>query len=128
MSFLSELHSYWASNGTLTALIPTDKVFTGLVPDSCLMPYAVIVPISEVPTFLCGQDYYESFHFQVSLFGDDDATIESTAQTVMDELDYVSIANPTIAVERLNYLFTTEPAGIFHVVLEYNWTSNRTLE
>src|SRR4051794_7167914 len=123
MSFLADIHSYYASNATLTALLPASKVYTSLIPEGTAFPYAVIVPIALTPTPTTGQGYYASFAFQISVFDTDPDNAESIANTIVGQFDYRQIATSTISCERTNgpVLFVDQdtPKRVYHGVLEY---------
>lgn len=131
MSFLADIHSYWASNGTLNSALPATSVYTGLVPESKTFPYAVIVPISLNPTYTTGSGYFGTFAFQISVFDTDPDNVESLADTIGGQFDYKPVSGPTMSCERTNgpilLVDQDTPQRVYHGLLEYQLLANRTL-
>lgn len=137
MSFLSDIHTYWANSTALNAALPASKVYTGGVPENMTMPYGVIVNIGSKPTWLtqgptpgAGAPYFETFTFQISIYDTDPDNVETIAQVVMDEFDFKPITTETIYCQRMDSRFVSDdntPAKIFHMAITYDFAVNKTL-
>lgn len=130
MSFLSEIHAYWAGNATLNTAFPASKVYTGLVPEGTSFPYGTITVVSSTPNFTTGKPYWESFRFQINVFDTDPDNVETLAAAVMTAFDYQPISAYTLSCERENYIFLVTPdtpARVFQATIEYVLNDNRSL-
>lgn len=131
MSFLADIHSYWSNNSTLNGALPATSVYTGLVPESLTFPYAVIVPISSVPSFVTGSGYFSTFHFQISIYHTDPDQAEDIANTVAGCFMYQPVAAYTMSCELTNgpvfFVDPDTPQRTYHVMLEFDLLQNRTM-
>ncbi len=131
MSFLADIHSYWASNSTLNGALPATQVYTGLAPESIDFPYAVIVPLALTPTFVTGSGYFGTFSFQISIFDTDPDNVEDLANTVAGQFDYQQISALTMSCERTDGpTFMVDPdtqQRTYHAVITYDLLQNRTM-
>lgn len=133
-TFLADIHSYWAGNASLNAKVPSERVYTGMVPESISLPWVAIVPTGSTPTFTCGTPYFEGFQFEIQIYSASDSECEAIVRTVKAEFDYATLSSACVSCERLNYIFTTETTPnpdrqgkIFSGRVEYLYNKNRNL-
>src|SRR4051812_12602811 len=125
MSFLSDIHSYWAAHATLNAALPSTQVYTGLAPESLVFPYAVITPVASAPTFTTGSPYHETFAFQISIYDTDADNVKTLTATAQAAFDYATVASSTISCIRTSSIFTIDPDSprrVYHQVIGYELT------
>jgi hypothetical protein len=99
INFLSDIHTYWASNSTLNGALPATQVYTGLVPESLGFPYAVIVPTGGDIDSTTGKSHIGNYDFQISIYDTDPDNAMSLADTIYGQFYYGQIGSTIISCE-----------------------------
>ena len=88
--------------------------------------------MASVPTNVTnGQGgYWETFTFQISIFGTDPDSVESIADTVKGQFDYAALSAACISCERTNgpvfVLDQDSPEPVYHAWITFDYRRNQT--
>jgi hypothetical protein len=131
MSLQSDVVSYWQGNTALTSAIPFSNFWVGLAPEAVSFPYAVMVILGSLPTYVTmgtRDGYIETFSFQISIFDTNPDNALSVAGLVVDQFEFVQISAKCISVERTNGpLFVVDmdtPKLVYHAWVSFAYTAN----
>lgn len=137
MSFYSNLRSYWLANTTLQTALPFDtRVWIDAAPpgsetDTPFQPYAVLVALSNLPTWTVCSSYYSTFAFQISVYHTSAATAESLSNTIAGQLTQQAVTPATLLCTISNgpYLKrdTSTPVTLYHCFMEFQYMDNKVL-
>lgn len=128
MTTVQAIHAYWASNATLTALVPTEDFYTGQVPEKTLFPYVVLVDIgSDEPEYNTSNKWFQIDNFQFSIFADTGVQGETIAEAVTKQFNWKKIDAETIYCKQRKRQFIVEPAGTAHIALDFEIARQFTL-
>ena len=130
MSLLSDIWTYWKGNANLNTTFPINpptgqtKYWVGYIGDGTKLPFVSANLISAVPTWsTCGK-YFDEATVQFSVFADTLASAESYADLIQRQFDFVSIGSSEQPARRNNRFAISDPAGAYHIVLEYLFMVN----
>ncbi|MEK6233811.1 MAG: DUF3168 domain-containing protein, partial [Planctomycetales bacterium] len=92
MSLQQAVHSKWAANPAVLALVPAERLFTGQVPSGVGLPYAsVTTPKEGLKEYTALNNYLETVTLRVSVFAASLAEAIQVRQAADDALHHQSL-------------------------------------
>lgn len=117
--------SYWATQSSLTSLIPANKVYLDIAADGATMPYAIFTMIGGKPKWMTDGSYISPTEFHITVYATSLSSLSSIVDAIYQAFKWKNITANGFGCRFENSISRGERGGAFSAVMI--WTLFETL-
>lgn len=122
---IQNVAAYWATQTSLTSLVPASSVFLDVAADGTTLPYLIFSQVSQIPEWQTGGNHISRTRLRMTVYGPTLAVVSPIVDAIIAAFKWQDVTSAGFGCRLENIIPKGEQGGAFSCMVE--WTLMESL-